>query len=49
MAEDNWRRRDLDRGKTLAVLLVVFGHPVARADPAGAGPGADLGAAWGAA
>jgi Acyltransferase family len=37
-----WRRRDLDRGKTLAILLVVFGHLVAREDPAGGG----WGAAW---
>ncbi|WP_419758230.1 acyltransferase family protein [Acidisoma sp.] len=43
MMEDNvWRRRDLDRGKTLAILLVVFGHIVAREDPSGGG----WGAAW---
>jgi peptidoglycan/LPS O-acetylase OafA/YrhL len=42
MEEHSWRRRDLDRGKSLAILLVVFGHLVARADPAGAG----WGAAW---
>jgi Acyltransferase family len=42
MTEHGWRRRDLDRGKTLAVLLVVFGHIVAREDPAGSG----YGAAW---
>jgi peptidoglycan/LPS O-acetylase OafA/YrhL len=35
-----WRRRDLDRGKTLAILLVVFGHLVAREDPVGGGWGA---------
>jgi fucose 4-O-acetylase-like acetyltransferase len=42
MEEHSWRRRDLDRGKTLAILLVVFGHLVARADP----PGGGWGAAW---
>ena len=43
MMEDHvWRRRDLDRGKTLAILLVVFGHIVARGDPSGGG----WGAAW---
>jgi fucose 4-O-acetylase-like acetyltransferase len=42
MEEHSWRRRDLDRGKSLAILLVVFGHLVARADPAGGG----WGAAW---
>ena len=42
METHGWRRRDLDRGKTLAVLLVVFGHIVAREDPAGGG----WGAAW---
>lgn len=42
MAAQNWRRRDLDRGKTLAVLLVVVGHIVARTDP----PGGGWGAAW---
>jgi peptidoglycan/LPS O-acetylase OafA/YrhL len=42
MEERSWRRRDLDRGKTLAILLVVFGHLVARNDPAGPG----WGAAW---
>lgn len=42
MKEGQWRRRDLDRGKTLGVLLVVLGHLVARDDPAGAG----WGAAW---
>jgi fucose 4-O-acetylase-like acetyltransferase len=42
METHGWRRRDLDRGKTLAILLVVFGHLVAREDPAGGG----LGAAW---
>jgi fucose 4-O-acetylase-like acetyltransferase len=42
MAEHGWRRRDLDRGKTLAILLVVFGHLVAREDPAGGG----WGVAW---
>jgi fucose 4-O-acetylase-like acetyltransferase len=40
MTEGNWRRRDLDRGKTLGVLLVVLGHIVARQDPAGPGWGA---------
>lgn len=35
MNEINWRRRDIDRGKTLGVLLVVLGHLVARQDPAG--------------
>ncbi len=29
------RREDLDRAKGVAILLVVFGHIVARADPAG--------------
>jgi len=29
------RREDIDRTKGLAILLVVFGHLVARADPAG--------------
>jgi fucose 4-O-acetylase-like acetyltransferase len=29
------RRRDIDSAKALAILLVVFGHLVARADPAG--------------
>jgi fucose 4-O-acetylase-like acetyltransferase len=29
------RRRDIDSAKGLAILLVVFGHLVARADPAG--------------
>jgi fucose 4-O-acetylase-like acetyltransferase len=29
------RRADIDRAKGLAILLVVFGHIVARADPAG--------------
>jgi len=29
------RRSDIDRAKGLAILLVVFGHIVARADPAG--------------
>jgi len=29
------RRGDIDRAKGLAILLVVFGHIVARADPAG--------------
>jgi len=29
------RRTDIDRAKGLAILLVVFGHLVARADPAG--------------
>jgi fucose 4-O-acetylase-like acetyltransferase len=29
------RRTDIDRAKGLAILLVVFGHIVARADPAG--------------
>jgi fucose 4-O-acetylase-like acetyltransferase len=29
------RRADIDRAKGLAILLVVFGHLVARADPAG--------------
>ncbi|MBW4024300.1 MAG: acyltransferase [Proteobacteria bacterium] len=42
METNGWRRRDLDRGKTLAVLLVVVGHIVAREDPQGAG----WGAAW---
>ena len=28
------RRDDIDRAKGLAILLVVFGHLVARADPA---------------
>jgi peptidoglycan/LPS O-acetylase OafA/YrhL len=42
MEEHGWRRRDLDRGKTLAILLVVFGHLVAREDP----PGGGWGAAW---
>jgi fucose 4-O-acetylase-like acetyltransferase len=42
MKEGQWRRRDLDRGKTLGVLLVVFGHLVARQDPSGPG----WGAAW---
>jgi peptidoglycan/LPS O-acetylase OafA/YrhL len=42
MAEHGWRRRDLDRGKTLAILFVVFGHLVAREDPAGGG----WGVAW---
>jgi fucose 4-O-acetylase-like acetyltransferase len=42
MEVHGWRRRDLDRGKTLAILLVVFGHLVARQDPAGGG----WGAAW---
>jgi peptidoglycan/LPS O-acetylase OafA/YrhL len=42
METHGWRRRDLDRGKTLAILLVVFGHLVAREDPAGGG----WGAAW---
>jgi hypothetical protein len=42
MNERNWRRRDLDRGKTLGVLLVVLGHLVARQDPVGAG----WGSAW---
>jgi fucose 4-O-acetylase-like acetyltransferase len=31
------RRTDIDRGKGLAILLVVFGHIVARADPAEVG------------
>jgi len=31
------RRTDLDRAKGVAILLVVFGHIVARADPAGVG------------
>jgi fucose 4-O-acetylase-like acetyltransferase len=31
------RRVDIDRAKGLAILLVVFGHIVARADPAGVG------------
>ena len=31
------RRTDLDRAKGLAIVLVVFGHIVARADPAGVG------------
>jgi len=31
------RREDIDRAKGLAILLVVFGHIVARADPAGVG------------
>jgi fucose 4-O-acetylase-like acetyltransferase len=31
------RRADIDRAKGLAILLVVFGHLVARADPAGVG------------
>jgi peptidoglycan/LPS O-acetylase OafA/YrhL len=39
MEHHGWRRRDLDRGKTLAILLVVFGHIVARQDPAGGGWG----------
>jgi peptidoglycan/LPS O-acetylase OafA/YrhL len=39
MEEHNWRRRDLDRGKSLAILLVVFGHIVAREDPSGGGWG----------
>lgn len=39
MSEINWRRRDIDRGKTLGVLLVVLGHLVARQDPAGSGWG----------
>ena len=42
MEDHVWRRRDLDRGKTLAILLVVFGHLVAREDPSGGG----WGAAW---
>ncbi|GAB0115430.1 acyltransferase family protein [Acidisoma sp. C75] len=42
MNETQWRRRDLDCGKTLAVLLVVLGHLVARQDPAGP----SWGAAW---
>ena len=42
METHGWRRRDLDRGKTLAILLVVFGHVVAREDPTGSG----WGAAW---
>jgi peptidoglycan/LPS O-acetylase OafA/YrhL len=42
MEEHGWRRKDLDRGKTLAILLVVFGHIVARAGPTGSG----WGAAW---
>jgi len=42
MEAHGWRRRDLDRGKTLAILLVVFGHLVAREDPSGGG----WGAAW---
>lgn len=42
MEDHVWRRRDLDRGKTLAILLVVFGHIVAREDPSGGG----WGAAW---
>lgn len=42
MKEGQWRRRDLDRGKTLGVLLVVLGHLVARQDPSGPG----WGAAW---
>lgn len=42
MKEGQWRRRDLDRGKTLGVLLVVLGHLVAREDPTGSG----WGAAW---
>src|ERR1700688_3280887 len=29
------RRADIDRAKGLAILLVVFGHLVARADPTG--------------
>ncbi len=29
------RRADIDSAKGLAILLVVFGHLVARADPAG--------------
>lgn len=40
MKEGQWRRRDLDRGKTLGVLLVVAGHLVARQDPLGPGWGA---------
>jgi peptidoglycan/LPS O-acetylase OafA/YrhL len=43
MQEAGWRRRDLDRGKTLAILLVVFGHIVAREDPTGGG---GWGSAW---
>ncbi len=31
------RRADLDRAKGLAIILVVFGHIVARQDPAGVG------------
>lgn len=42
MKEGQWRRRDLDRGKTFGVLLVVLGHLVARQDPSGPG----WGAAW---
>ncbi|MCB8879560.1 acyltransferase [Acidisoma cellulosilytica] len=42
MNERNWRRRDIDRGKTLGVLLVVLGHLVARQDPVGQG----WGSAW---
>ncbi|MCB8877201.1 acyltransferase family protein [Acidisoma silvae] len=39
MSERNWRRRDLDRGKALAVVLVVAGHLVARQAPSGSGWG----------
>jgi fucose 4-O-acetylase-like acetyltransferase len=35
MAELGGRREDIDRAKGLAILLVVFGHIVARADPVG--------------
>ncbi|WP_284946810.1 acyltransferase family protein [Acidisoma cladoniae] len=35
MGHSSERRLDLDRGKDLAILLVVFGHLVARADPTG--------------
>jgi fucose 4-O-acetylase-like acetyltransferase len=35
MRHSSERRLDLDRGKDVAILLVVFGHLVARADPAG--------------
>jgi fucose 4-O-acetylase-like acetyltransferase len=34
-AESQPRRDDIDRAKGLAILLVVFGHLVARAEPAG--------------
>ena len=46
MNETQWRRRDLDLGKTVAVLLVVLGHLVARQDPAGIGGPGGWCAAW---